>query len=229
MRYSKYLILGAMMAAGTAQAANTAINVQGKITPPACNAEMSVGADLNWGDIPHSTLNANDMTVLDAKTATLKVTCEPETKTSIAFWVTDANSASALVGKKIGTGGNNGNDANRIFGIGFDPVTTKKLGNFTLIGKTSSFDGTENSTNFGYIDNGSAHNATNFAVMPFSQGWGMGLPQEWTVLDTTSKPASASDFTFTFDVVPQLNKKSEITNAQEVPFAGTAQFFVRYF
>lgn len=231
MRYSTFFLIGTMLAAGTAQAANTAVNVKGKITPPACSADISEGADLDWGSIAHSDLSDTDFTVLSAKPATIKVSCEDDTKTRIAFWATDANIASAIAGKKVpNTTGNNGNELRRVFGIGLDPVTGKQIGNFTMIGKTSSYDGTENNTYLGYTDSGSAHNVVNFAAKLFSEGWAIGSHQEWTVLDNTSKQAvSASEFTFTFDVVPQINKKSQITNAQEVPFAGTAQFFVRYF
>lgn len=231
MRSAKIFLLGTMLAAGTAQAANTAVNVTGKITPPACSADISEGADLDWGNIPHSDLKDNTFTVLSAKPATLKVSCEDDTKTRIAFWATDANMASAIAGIKVpNTSGNNGDELRRVFGIGLDPITGKPIGNFTLIGKTSSYDGTENNTYLGYTDSGGSHNVVNFAAKVFSEGWAIGNHQEWTVLDNTTRQAvSASEFTFTFDVVPQINKKSQITNAQKVPFSGTAQFFVRYF
>lgn len=225
MHYSKLFLMTSLMVAGSAHAANPTINVSGKITPPACSASIVGGEDLVWDPISHNSLSDTTFTVLEAKPATLKVQCDNGLKTHMAFWAKDANATSAIAGVMVpGTSLPNGNAAERIFGIGMDPVTNKKIGNFTLIAKSSSFDSTENSTELGFGGRG----AVKFSSAVF--GWGYKLTEDWTVLDVgTHLPAEANTFTFAFDVVPQINKKSEITNAQEVPFAGTAQFFVRYF
>ncbi|MEW5561943.1 DUF1120 domain-containing protein [Enterobacter asburiae] len=226
MCYSKLFLITSLMVAGSAYAANPTINVSGKITPPACDASIVGGGEnLVWDPISHNSLSNTTFTPLPPKSATLSVTCEDGLATHIAFWATDANAASAIAGIKIpGTIYDNGNVAARIFGIGMDPVTNKRIGNFTLVSKSSSYDGTENSSKFGYGGRGTE----SFAVSNF--GWGYPTVEDWTVLDTTTnQPAVGTAFTFTFDVVPQINKKSEITNSQEVAFAGSAQFFVRYF
>ncbi|MRT59009.1 DUF1120 domain-containing protein [Enterobacteriaceae bacterium RIT693] len=226
MRYSKLFLMTSLLVAGSAHAANPTINVSGKITPPACSASIVGGGEnLVWDPISHNNLSNTTFTPLTAKAATLSVTCEDGLKTHIAFWATDANAASAIPGVKVpDTTLDNGNAADRIFGIGLDPVTNNKIGNFTLVGKTSSYDGTENSAKFGYGGRG----VESFAITNF--GWGYRFAEDWTVLDTTTNQAAvANTFTFTFDVVPQINRKSQITNAQEVAFAGSAQFYVRYF
>ncbi|MRT59008.1 DUF1120 domain-containing protein [Enterobacteriaceae bacterium RIT693] len=232
MHRYKLAILSTVMVTGSVLAANPTINVSGKITPPACNASIIGGGTLVWEPVSHNSLSNTTFTALAAKPATLQVTCESGLNTRMAFWSVDANAGSAIPGINVpGTsGGSNGANPARIYGIGLDPVTNNKIGNFSLIGKTSSYDGTENDQTIGYVDNGSGHNSESFGVANFSAGWGLGSIQEWTVLDvTTKKPAVANSFTFTFDVVPQINKKSQITNSQEVPFSGSVQFFVRYF
>ncbi|MEW5561944.1 DUF1120 domain-containing protein [Enterobacter asburiae] len=231
MNIYKLAVLSTIMATGSVLAANPTINVSGKITPPACHANIAGDGNLVWDPISHNSLSNTAFTALEAKPATLQITCESGLTTRMAFWSVDANASSAAPGIKVpGTSGSNGENAARIYGIGLDPVTNNKIGNFSLIGKTSSYDGTENNQTVGYVDNGSGHNTESFGVANLTQGWGLGSTQEWTVLDVTSKtPALANSFTFTFDVVPQINKKSQITNAQEVPFSGSVQFFVRYF
>lgn len=229
MRISKIAVLCAMVAAGAAQAQTADISVKGKIAPPACTASFIGGGNLDWGTVSHNELSETNTTILSEKEVTLQVQCSEGQKTHIAFWATDPNKASALPGQKIPgyTNWDNGNAADRIFGLGMDPVTGKKLGNFTMISKSSAFDGTEQKTKFGYTRDMTG--ATNtFTLSDF--GWGYMWNEQWTVLGAdNAKPAAANTFTFTFGVYPQLNKKTEITGTQEVPFAGTAQFNVRYF
>jgi len=214
------------MAASYGAVANPTINVSGKIAPPACSASIVGGESLDWGSVSHNSLSENEFTVLPAKQATLQVQCEQGLTTHIAFWAVDSNPGSAIAGKNVNGIGSNGNDSNRIFGIGKDPVTGKNIGNFTLAGKTSSYDGTVNDKKYGWTG-GSGHNSTAFSSQ--NMGWGYKFSEDWTVIDDKDKAVAANLFTFTFDVVPQINKKSQITNAQEVPFACKAQFFVRYF
>ena len=228
MRYSKLLLVSTIMAAGSTYAAGPNINVSGKILPPACSASMAGGDNLVWDPISHNTLSDSDFTLLEAKEATLQVHCDDGLSTHIAFWATDANKDSAIPGRRAPATNNlpNGDAADRIFGIGFDPVETKnKIGNFTLIGKSSSYDGTVNSITYGY-NNSKSSNL--FAQALFGHGYN--FSEEWTVVqEGTNIPAAANMFTFTFDVVPQINRKPLITNSQTVDFAGSAQFFIRYF
>ncbi len=232
MRFSRLSTLAAALCAcatfSTAHAQSANVNVQGVITPPACSAQFVGGADLDWGVISHNSLSAATMTVLTPKNVTLQTQCEEGLTTRMAFWAADANPASAMAGVRVqGTSTANGDDVNRVFGIGMDPVTNQKLGNFTMIPTSSSYDGTVSSTYFGWV-NTSTHTETNFTRAAFD-GYGYQKNTDMTVYDTNSNPALANTFTFSMDVVPQLNNSSAITNTQEVPFSGTAQFYVRYF
>lgn len=226
MRYSKLLLVSTIMAAGSAYAAIPTINVSGKILPPACSANMVGGDNMVWDPISHNELSDTNFTLLVAQEATLQVHCADGLKTHVAFWAIDANPSSAVPGAKVpGTNLPNGNVTDRIFGIGVDPVTGGKIGNFTLIGKSSSYDGTVNDNNYGY---NTSKTSNTFALASFGNGYR--FAEEWTVVEEgTNNPASANAFTFVFDVVPQINIKRLISNNEEVDFAGSAQFFVRYF
>lgn len=226
MKISSITALCAMALAGTVQAQTADVNVSGKIKPPACNASFVGGADLDWGTISYNTLSETNTTILDAKPVTLQVKCDDSLKTRIAFWATDPNHDSALVGQKVNNIGNNGNDDGRIFGLGFDPATKKKIGNFTLVGTSASFDGTVNNSRYGHNSSG-GHTGNTFDTQVF--GWGYHQNETWTVVDANNQPAAGNTLTFSFDVVPQLNKKTELTSSQEVPFSGKAQVYVRYF
>jgi hypothetical protein len=218
--------LAAMTAALCAWAAAGAAHAQSGSEPSACAANIVGGGDLNWGRLSHNALSPGGMTVLDPRPITLQVQCANGQKTHVAFWATDTNPQSAMAGTSV-NGAPNGNDPARIFGLGVDPVTGQKIGNFTLVARHSTYGDTTNGSSFGYV-NTLAHSATSFVAASFS-GIGYGTNQEWTVLDSTGSPALASTFTFTFDVYPQLNTSKAISNAQEVPFSGAAQFYVRYF
>ncbi|WP_322011220.1 DUF1120 domain-containing protein [Paraburkholderia sp. J12] len=233
MRISKLAtclaLLGTFASAGTAHAQSTNVNVQGLIVPPACSAQFAGGADLDWGTISHNSLSDKTMTVLKSKSVTLQTQCDDGLTTHMALWAVDANPQSALTGIRVpGTNGLNGDDSTRIFGIGMDPLTNQKLGNFTMIPTTSSYDGTVNSKNYGFVRT-STHTETNFSTSSFTDNSGYETNTDHTVVDAANNPAVANTFTYSFDVYPQLNKKSAISNSQEVPFNGTAQFYVRYF
>jgi hypothetical protein len=233
MRISQLIIRSAVLctfaAAGAAHAQSANVTVRGLIVPPACSAQFVGGADLDWGTISHNLLNATTMTVLDKKTVTLQAQCDGGLTTHMAFWAVDPNASSALAGIRVpGTNNNNGEDSGRIFGLGMDPVTHQKLGNFTMIPTSSSYDGNANSTSYGTVKS-TAHTETSFSTVDFNNNYGYLTGSDYTVLDTTNNPAVANTFTMALDVYPQLNKSSSITNAQEVPFSGTAQFYVRYF
>jgi type 1 fimbria pilin len=222
-------VLCAFAAAGAAHAQSANVTVQGLIVPPACSAQFVGGAELDWGSISHNSLSATTMTVLSHKDVTLQVSCDQGLTTHMALWAVDANPQSALVGIQIPESNSlNGNDATRIFGIGMDPITGKKLGNFTMIPTSSSYDQNVSSANYGFVQT-STHTETSFNVTPFKGSGAYQLTTDHTILDSANKPALASTFTYTMSVYPQLNTSSAITNAQEVPFSGAAQFYVRYF
>jgi hypothetical protein len=228
MRLSKYLLVLSTAAFSLGANAQTNVTVNGKITPPGCTASFGGGANLDWGSIPWSSLSSTAMTTLPAKAVTFQVQCPVDTKVSAAFWAVDPNKSTAITGpNSTSTNGSyNHSDANRIFGIGTDPVTNKKLGNFTMISTGATFDGKQ-ATGFGFTKD-TSHTTTDFSKV--GMGWAMHTAEDWTVWDdATNKPASAATHTFTFNVEPQLNKKTEITATQEVPFAGVAQFNLRYF
>lgn len=221
-------VLCALATTGVAHAQSANVNVQGLIVPPACSAQFVGGADLDWGSISHNSLSPTTMTVLSPKSITLQTQCDDGLTTHMAFWAVDANPQSALPGIRVPTTENtNGEDPNRIFGIGMDPVTNQKLGNFTLIPTSTSYDGTVNQDFYGYVIT-STHTETTFTSSLF-RGHGYRKNTDLTVFDLNGNAAVANTHTFSFDVYPQLNTSSAITNSQEVPFNGTAQFYVRYF
>lgn len=223
---TRMTVLWALAVAGVAHAQQINTNVVARAEASACTADIAGGADLNWGQISHNALSPTGTTVLDRRTITLQVRCADGQKTHVAFWAVDTNPQTAMAGVSV-NGASNGNDPTRVFGLGRDPSTGQKIGNFTLVAKNSSFDGTLNSNSFGYVNNLS-HTASSFQLANFN-GVAYGTNQEWTVLDSGNAPALANAFTFSFDVHPQLNTSKAISNAQEVRFNGTAQFYVRYF
>lgn len=227
MRSSKIFLITSLMVASSAYADDVTVKVKGKITPPACQATIVGGETLDWGTISHSDLSSG-FTFLPRKEVMLKIQCDAGLTTKMSFYTKDGNAASAMPGGRVpGTSLDNGESPERIYGIGMDPVTNEKIGNFTLVSKTSSYDGTENKTQFGFAGKGSGASTGVFATAVF--GWGQNHNEEWTVLDDKGQPASANVFTFTFDAVPQINFKSKITNTQEVLFSGSAHFTVAYF
>ncbi|MBW5405627.1 hypothetical protein ACISK3_11885 [Morganella morganii] len=231
MKLKSLIFLGSIVTMYTLQAQATSVTVKGVITPPACNATFeSPDLILDWGNIPHSELNETTTKILPKKTATLQVTCEPGTSTRVAFWAKNAGPGIALPGQQIELG-INGSDPNRIFSLGMDPVTNASIGNFVMMPTKSTYGSETNDSNFGFVQD-AGHTAISFVPALFSSKWGITSngSQDFTILNKDDgKVAEAANFTFSFDVVPQLNLKQNITNAMEVPFVGTAQFYVRYF
>lgn len=209
----------------TSATASMDINVHGVIAPNACSATVIGGGNLDWGITQHESLNQTKLNTFPAKQVTLQFNCPSDQ--SVAFWAIDPNASSAMVGTN--TGGHTGHaDANRIFGLGMDPVTGNKLGNFTLSPISSTVDGTTNKTSFGYQLSGS-HSGTTF-LRVLNSAWSYSKAEDWTPWDeNTSKPAVGKSFAWVFDVEPQLNKGNMITNAQQVDWQGTAQINVRYY
>ncbi|WQG57898.1 DUF1120 domain-containing protein [Pseudomonas sp. RTB3] len=105
------------------------INVKGIITPAACTVNVPTGNDLDWGEITWDSLSKTDFTTLPAKTARIDINCPEGTTTKTAMWIVDADPTSAMIGKNS-AGRTDHADSGRIFGIGFDPVTKKQIGNF---------------------------------------------------------------------------------------------------
>jgi hypothetical protein len=228
MRLSQYFSVLFFVALSLNANAQTNVTVNGIISPPGCNATFSGGGSLDWGAIPWSTLSTTAMTTLPGKAVTFQVQCPAGTKVSMAFWAVDPNKASAMTGPNTSSpnGTSNHGCATCIFGIGMDPVTGQKLGNFSMISISSSFDGRA-ATSIGYSVT-TTHTGTSFS--PMSMGWPIDMREDWTVWDTANtRRASATLHIFTFNVEPQLNLRTNITATQEVPFSGVAQFNVRYF
>nr|WP_277933747.1 MULTISPECIES: DUF1120 domain-containing protein [unclassified Pseudomonas] len=203
------------------------INVKGVIGPSACVVDIPSGNDLDWGTINWDSLNKTDFTTLSAKTATITINCPEGTTTKTAMWIVDADPSSALTGKN-NSGRIDHGDTGRIFGIGIDPVTKNKIGNFVLNPVSTTVDGTTNTTNFGYNRDAATHSTTPSSVAAMSK-WAYYTAEEWSPLDASNKPASGTSFTWTFDVEPQINKASQISATTQVPWNGTAQVNVRYF
>lgn len=228
MQVTKVLFFSALALSFNAQAQVIDVSVNGKTKPPGCKASIG-GAGLSWGDISWASLSPTQMTTLPRKPITLQVQCPAGTKIRSAFWATDPKAASAQTGPDTPSANHAANheDARRIFGLGMDPVTGQKLGNFAMISTGSSFDGTQQNAQLGFAGSGD-HTATAFAATDI--GWAIPKDEDWTVWDSTANaPAAASMFTFSFDVEPQLNTANKITATQEVEFSGLAQFNVRYF
>lgn len=217
-------VTGVMMMGGNAYSASN-INVHGIIAPNACIANIIGGDNLDWGITQHATLNQKALNNFPAKKVTLQFNCPSDQ--SVAFWATDPNQDSVMLGQN--TGGRTGHaDINRIFGLGFDPVTGNKLGNFTLNPVSTTVDGVTNLTSFGYQVSG-AHNGTDFSRV-LTADWAYKKTEDYTPWDESkSKPAVGKSISWVFDVEPQLNNGEMITNAQQVDWQGTAQVNVRYF
>lgn len=201
------------------------INVHGVIAPNACTANVVGGDALDWGITQHANLQQTSLNNFTAKQVTLQVNCPANQ--SVAFWATDPNTTSALVGININNRVGHA-DPTRIFGLGMDPVTGNKLGNFTLNPISSTVDGKTNTNSFGY-QVGGAHNGTSF-IKESNEKWSYKKSEDWTPWDeSTNKPALGTSFSWIFDIEPQLNRGDMITNAQRVEWQGTAQLNVRYF
>lgn len=201
------------------------INVHGVIAPNACTASIVGGDSLDWGITQHESLNQTTLNNLSKKQVTLQVSC-PSAQ-SVAFWATDPNENSAMVGED--TSNRRGHaDPARIFGLGMDPVTGNKLGNFTITPVSTTVDSETNSTSFGYQNSGS-HDGTTFQRV-LNSAWSYKKTEDWTPWDEANKkPASGRSIQWVLDIEPQLNKGNQITNAQRVEWQGTAQVNVRYF
>ncbi|MGF6477643.1 hypothetical protein ABIE06_004500 [Pantoea dispersa] len=201
------------------------INVHGVIAPNACTASIIGGDSLDWGITQHENLNQTSFNTFPIKQVTLQVSCPSDQ--SVAFWAIDPNESSAMVGQNTSTHKGHA-DITRIFGLGMDPVTGNKLGNFTITPVSSTVDGVINSTSFGYQNSGS-HNSTAFSRV-LSSDWSYKKTEDWTPWDeATGKPASGKSISWLLAIEPQLNKGNMITNAQQVDWQGTAQVNVRYF
>lgn len=201
------------------------IKVHGVIAPNACTASLIGVEGLDWGITQHEDLNQTSFNTLTGKKVTLQVSC-PSAQ-SVAFWATDPNESSAMVGQNTSTQTGHA-DISRIFGLGMDPVTGNKLGNFTITPVMSTVDGVPNSTSFGYQNSGS-HDGTLFSKV-LNSAWSYKKNEDWTPWDeATNKPASGKSISWVLNIEPQLNKGNQITNAQRVDWEGTAQVNVRYF
>ncbi|WP_223815732.1 MULTISPECIES: DUF1120 domain-containing protein [Pantoea] len=217
-------ITGAFLLANPSFAAMD-INVHGVIAPNACTASVIGGDSLDWGITQHENLNQTSFNTFPKKQVTLQISC-PSAQ-SVAFWATDPNENSAMVGQNTSTQSGHA-DSSRIFGLGMDPVTGNKLGNFTITPVSSTVDGVTNSTSFGYQNSG-AHDSTAFTRV-LNSAWSYKKTEDWTPWDeATGKPASGKSISWVLDIEPQLNKGNQITNAQQVDWQGTAQVNVRYF
>lgn len=79
-------LLAMILAASVGQAIaadSVDIKVIGTILPAACEASLSSGGVLDYGDIPAKTLKKDDITVLSVKTAAFAITCDSETKVAL--------------------------------------------------------------------------------------------------------------------------------------------------
>ena len=203
------------------------ISVRGVIGPSACVVDVASGTDLNWGTINWDQLNKTDFTTLPAQRATISINCPQGTTTKTAMWIVDADPASAMLGKN-NSGRVDHAASGRAFGIGIDPVTKNKIGNFVLNPVSTTVDGNTNSTNFGYNRDSANHRSVPSSVASMST-YAYYSAEEWSPLDAKNSPASGTSFTWTFDVEPQINLASQISATTEVPWSGTAQVNVRYF
>lgn len=203
------------------------INVKGIITPSACTVNVPTGNDLDWGEITWDSLSKTDFTTLPAKTARIDINCPEGTTTKTAMWIVDADPTSAMLGKNS-AGRIDHADSGRIFGIGFDPVTKKKIGNFVLKPVSTIVDGATNTASFGYNRDAANHMSTPSSRALMSN-WAYYTKEEWSPLDATDKPASGNSFTWNFEVEPQINIASQISANTQVPWNGTAQVNVRYY
>lgn len=202
------------------------VNVKGVIEPTSCSVDLTGGAEsLDWGSMAHADLKDGKFTTLPAKQITISIGCPG--KSHIAFWADDPNQSTVMVGENIaGRVGHANSD--RAFGIGKDPINNNPVGNFTLNPVSSTVDGTTNSANFGYTVS-SPHTGTAFSRV-LMKDWSYRKVEDWTPWDDAKNaPAEGQNFSFVFDVEPQLNKKENLTNSQRIPWEGTAQFTVRYF
>ncbi|MHB2094958.1 DUF1120 domain-containing protein [Pantoea dispersa] len=223
-RFVAFSITGSFLFANSSFAAMD-INVHGAISPNACTASIIGGDSLDWATTQHENLKQHDFNTLPKKQVTLQVSC-PSAQ-SVAFWATDPNENSALEG--MNTSGKVGHtDKLRVFGLGLDPVTQNKIGNFTLSPVSSTVDGVTNSTSAGYQVSGS-HNNSIFSRILSSQ-WSYSKAEDWTPWDeAANKPAVGKSISWLLDIEPQLNKGELISNAQKIEWQGTAQVNVRYF
>lgn len=220
-------VTGAILMASNAYSAPN-INVHGIIAPNACTATVVGGENLDWGITQHASLKQKEFNLFPAKQVTLQFNCP--SKQSVAFWATDPNESSVQVGPNSG-GRINHAEVNRGFGLGFDPVTKNKLGNFTLNPVSTTVDGVTNTESFGYRAGG-MHNETTFSRV-LTKSWAYNKTEDYTPWDDKkeggSGPAAGQSISWTFDIEPQLNRGDMITNAQQVDWRGTAQINVRYF
>ncbi|WP_159378405.1 DUF1120 domain-containing protein [Pantoea dispersa] len=223
-RFVAFSLTGSFLFANSSFAAMD-INVHGAIAPNACTASVIGGDSLDWATTQHENLKQKDFNTLPKKQVTLHVSC-PSAQ-SVAFWATDPNENSAMVGRNTSTQVGHADNL-RIFGLGMDPVTRNKLGNFTISSVSSTVDGVTNATSFGYRNSGS-HNSTNFSRAQNS-AWSYNKTEDWTPWDEgANRPAAGKSISWLLDIEPQLNKGDLISNAQKTEWQGTAQINVRYF
>lgn len=70
------------------------INVTGVISPAACEATITGGETIDYGTIPASTLNADDVTLLPARQTAFTITCDAPAK--LGFRTVDNRAASKM-------------------------------------------------------------------------------------------------------------------------------------
>ncbi|MFU9135858.1 DUF1120 domain-containing protein [Erwinia tasmaniensis] len=204
------------------------IHVHGKITLAGCSASVTSGQDLDYGSVPWSSLSNSTVTTLDAKDATLAISCT-DAKQAAAFYITDTREGTAAngVNAPLQNGGTNiigHSDKTYTFGLGNDSGNNP-IGNYTITPTAVTVDG-KSYNNYGFLKD-TSHISTNFNVVNPLNKWSYRKTEDWTATDG-KKVITGNDYVWTLAVQPQISPQKNLAMSGEIPFDGVAKINVRY-
>jgi len=196
------LLSSAMLASGLASAQTAEIKVTGKIVPDAC--QPTIAGAFDYGTFTSEKLNIDEVTKLEAKKATLNVTCNAAAK--VAVKVTDNRSGTAAGGA----------DAGFDFGLGGKNTGsyTVALSNAVSNGKTLAVL-TDTSGSGAWTSDGTGFKADGTFRKAFAAA-GSTTPEAYKLL------------TGDLIVTPTINKLSELDLGNGVTLDGSATLELVY-
>ena len=216
----------------SAQAGNpkATLTVGGQITPPACNAAFDASSQVNFGDIPHRSLEASG-TLLAERRANFDITCAGPTR--VAFVVQDNRPDSAITQTEATADGmpwpyqHPGNAPRHAWGLG--RIDNIKIGSVVLLLRAHS----------SLIDGkGPVADATRFLARPLGSiaRWPVESADETINLNPTHEYSFGTptavvpikSVSISLAVLALLNKSVTLPSAQEIPIDGSVTFTLRY-
>ncbi|KRP53442.1 DUF1120 domain-containing protein [Pseudomonas poae] len=203
---SPHTLLAALLllSAGSAFAASPVdLNVQGSITPSACEPGLSKGGNLDLGKLSAKDLNVDTATNLQHHILQLNVKCQAATLLALEPRDNRAGSGHDETAERFGLGLVNGNE---------------KLGDMALALMNATADGVASRTITSWNNGLTWHPSVYFRPAEILS----------VAVDTVNTPTPVQQLIADFYVMPRIAPSKDLTLDNEVPIDGSVTLTVKY-